>query len=102
MDDNNNSKKINITLPPDVAQGTYANLALIAHSQSEFVIDFIRAVPGIQSPTVKSRIILTPEHARRLLSALNENIARYEQEYGAIRPLSMQQQGFSFSGKGEA
>ena len=77
--------EINIELGEDVAQGTYANLAIISHSQSEFVIDFVRMVPGVPKARVKSRIILSPEHAKRLLSALQDNIAKYESVNGKIK-----------------
>jgi hypothetical protein len=76
---------LNIELSEEIAEGEYANLALIAHSTSEFVVDFIRMMPGIPKAKVKSRIILTPEHAKRLLSALEENIQRFEQSYGPIK-----------------
>lgn len=76
---------INIELSEDIAEGEYANLAMIAHSSSEFVIDFIRLMPGLPKAKVKSRIILTPEHAKRLVSALTENIERYEQANGTIK-----------------
>ncbi|MDH6309193.1 hypothetical protein M2451_001764 [Dysgonomonas sp. PFB1-18] len=85
MENNNEQEgQIQIELPEDVAQGTYSNLAIIAHSSSEFVIDFVRILPGLPKAKVKSRIILTPEHAKRLLFALNENINRYEAQYGQV------------------
>lgn len=77
-------QKMQINLAPEVAEGTYANLAIIAHSSSEFVIDFIRTMPGVKQANVKSRIILTPEHAKRLLFALQDNISKYEQQFGKI------------------
>ncbi|HTN69388.1 MAG TPA: DUF3467 domain-containing protein [Dysgonamonadaceae bacterium] len=80
----NNENQIEIELTEDIAQGTYSNLAIISHSSSEFVLDFIRIVPGIQKAKVKSRIILTPEHAKRLLSALEENIDKFEKMNGPI------------------
>lgn len=78
-------KKMNINLTPEMAEGTYANLAIIAHSTSEFVIDFVRMMPGLQTANVKSRIILTPEHAKKLLFALQENVAKYEKQFGKIQ-----------------
>lgn len=85
MDINNeHNNQIQIELPEDVAQGTYSNLAIIAHSSSEFVVDFVRILPGLPKAKVQSRIILTPEHAKRLLYALNENINRFESQNGAI------------------
>ena len=77
---------INIELSEEIAEGEYANLAMIAHSSSEFVVDFIRLMPGLPKAKVKSRIILTPEHAKRLQAALAENIERFEQAHGAIKP----------------
>jgi hypothetical protein len=76
---------LNIELSETIAEGEYANLALIAHSTSEFVVDFIRLMPGAPKAKVKARIILTPEHAKRLLSALEENVQRFEQSYGPIK-----------------
>lgn len=78
------NNQIQIELPEDIAQGTYSNLAIIAHSSSEFVIDFVRILPGLPKAKVQSRIILTPEHAKRLLFALNDNIKRYESQSGTI------------------
>ena len=77
--------KLNIEIGEDVADGIYSNLALISHSNAEFVIDFIRVVPGVPKARVKSRIILTPQHAKRFLMALRENIAKYESIHGPIK-----------------
>ena len=86
MEDNNQKKnQINIELKEDIAQGTYSNLAVITHSAAEFILDFVRIMPGIPKAEVKSRIILTPEHAKRLVAALNENIAKYESVHGPIK-----------------
>ncbi|RYU84390.1 DUF3467 domain-containing protein [Hymenobacter persicinus] len=76
---------INIELSEEIAEGEYANLAMIAHSSSEFVIDFIRLMPGLPKAKVKARIVVTPEHAKRLLSALSDNIERFEQSFGTIK-----------------
>ena len=76
---------LQLELPQDVAQGQYANFAIITHSSSDFILDFARVLPGLPKARVKSRVILAPEHAKRLLAALQENIMRYEQEFGAIR-----------------
>ena len=76
---------LNIELSEAIAEGEYANLALIAHSTSEFVLDFICMMPGAPKAKVKARVILTPEHAKRLLAALEENIQRFEQSYGTIK-----------------
>ncbi|MDR1585335.1 MAG: DUF3467 domain-containing protein [Prevotellaceae bacterium] len=77
--------QLNIELSAEVAEGTYSNLAIISHSSSEFVVDFIRIMPGTPKANVKSRIILTPEHAKRLFFALQDNIAKYEQQNGKIK-----------------
>ncbi len=78
-------QKLQVNLSPEVAEGVYANLAIIAHSSSEFVIDFVRTMPGVNQANVKSRIILTPEHAKKLLFALQENVSKYEQQFGKIK-----------------
>ncbi len=80
-----NKNQINIELTEEVAEGIYANLAMIAHSNSEFVIDFIRLMPGVPKAKVKSRIVITPEHAKRLLKALSDNIQKFEETFGAIK-----------------
>jgi len=85
MTDPKNPTQISIELNEEVAQGTYSNLAVITHSASEFVIDFIRIIPGITKAQVKSRIILTPEHAKRLVTALQDNITKYESVHGPIK-----------------
>lgn len=77
-------KGLEIELSPEVAEGVYSNLAIIAHSSAEFIIDFARIMTGVNKANVKSRIILTPEHAKRLLYALQDNIARYEGQNGKI------------------
>ena len=83
-----NDQQINIELSEEIAEGVYANLAMIAHSNSEFVVDFIRLMPGVPKAKVKCRVILTPEHARRLLNALEDNISKYEENFGVIRESS--------------
>ena len=86
MDNKQNPEnQLNIELSAEVAEGTYSNLAIISHSSSEFVIDFIRMMPGTPKANVKSRIILTPDHAKRLLFALQDNISKYEQQHGKIK-----------------
>jgi hypothetical protein len=79
------NNQVNVELSEDVAEGIYSNLAIITHSNSEFVIDFIKMLPGIQKAKVKSRIILTPQHAKRLLAALKDNIVKFESAHGAIK-----------------
>jgi hypothetical protein len=93
MDDKiQKQNQISIELKEDVAQGTYSNLAVITHSNAEFVIDFVRIMPGVPKAQVKSRIILTPEHAKRLMLALKDNISKYEQINGTIK-ITEQNQG---------
>ncbi len=77
--------QINIELSEEVAEGTYSNLAIITHSHSEFIIDFVKLMPGAPKAKVKSRIILTPEHAKRLYKALHENIRKFEALHGPIK-----------------
>ena len=85
MEEQNNNGQLQIELREEVAQGTYANLAIITHSSSEFILDFVRVMPGIPKAGVQSRIIVAPEHAKRLLRALEDNIAKYERVFGPIR-----------------
>ena len=85
MDDPKKKQQLNIELSEEVAQGIYSNLAVITHSASEFIIDFIRIMPGIPKANVKSRVILTPEHAKRLLLALQDNIKKYEAVNGPVK-----------------
>ncbi len=82
---NQPENQINIELSEEIAEGIYANLAIITHSHSEFVVDFIRMMPGVPKAKVKSRIILSPEHAKRLYLALKDNVARFEQAHGPIK-----------------
>ena len=86
MEDQNNNQ-LNIELSEEIAEGIYSNLAIITHSQSEFVIDFIKIMPGVPKARVKSRIVLTPQHAKRLVKALTENIQKFEQMNGKIKDL---------------
>ncbi len=81
----NNQNQLNIELTEDIAEGIYSNLAIISHSHSEFVLDFIRLMPNVPKAKVKSRIILTPQHAKRLLKALSDNVNKYENQYGIIQ-----------------
>lgn len=80
----NQEQKIDIALSDDVAEGIYSNLAIITHSNSEFIVDFVSLMPGVPKGKVKSRIILTPQHAKRLLLALEDNIKRFESFHGKI------------------
>ena len=76
--------QLNIELPEEIAEGVYSNLAIISHSHTEFVVDFIRLMPNVPKAKVKSRIVLTPTHAKRLLKALADNVKKYEAQFGAI------------------
>lgn len=84
MENKHAENQLQIELKDDVAQGIYANLAVITHSSSEFILDFIRVMPGLPKAGVQSRIILAPEHAKRLLRALEENIGKYERVFGPL------------------
>ena len=85
MNENEKQERLQIELPQNVAQGEYANFAIITHGSSDFVLDFARVLPGVSKAQVCSRIILAPEHAKRLLGALQENVMRYEKEFGTIK-----------------
>ena len=76
---------LNIELSEEIAEGSYSNLAIINHSPSEFILDFIQMMPGVPKAKVKSRIILTPQHAKRLMKALVENITKFEDQNGEIK-----------------
>ena len=108
MNENDQKQQgLQIELSPEVAQGEYANFAIITHSSSDFVVDFARVLPGVPKAQVRSRVILAPEHAKRLMIALQENIARYERNYGTIKIPNQPQPGstiapFNTGGKGEA
>jgi hypothetical protein len=83
MEENNN--QLNIELSEEIADGIYSNLAIITHSNSEFVIDFVKVMPGVPKAKVKSRIVLTPQHAKRLLAALQDNVQKFESVHGTIK-----------------
>lgn len=84
MDQDQNQNQLQIELSEEMAEGIYSNLAIITHSNSEFVIDFVRVMPGVPKAKVKSRIVLTPDHAKRLLMALSDNINKFEDMNGNI------------------
>ena len=90
MDEKAKKNQINIELKEDIAQGIYSNLAIITHSTSEFVLDFVRIMPGTPKAEVKSRVILTPEHAKRLLHALEDNLKKFESANGPIKKIDPQ------------
>lgn len=80
----NQGDQLNIELPEEIAEGTYSNLAIITHSNSEFVLDFVRVMPNTPKSKVKSRVLLTPQHAKRLMNALADNLKKYEELHGPI------------------
>jgi len=106
MADNKETKpkqgQINIELDEKIAEGTYSNLAIINHSVSEFVVDFVSIMPGTPKSKVKSRIILTPQHAKRLLKALGENVQRFEQAHGEIKDYEQPPIPLNFGPTGQA
>ena len=101
-EDQNKSGQINIELDESVAQGTYSNLAIINHSVSEFIVDFITMMPGIPKAKVKSRIILTPQHAKRLTKALADNVSKFEKAHGEIKDYEQPPIPLNFGTPGEA
>src|SRR5690606_22657061 len=94
--------QINIELDEATAEGIYSNLAIINHSPSEFVLDFVCIMPGTPKAKVKSRIILTPQHAKRLLKAMGENIHRYEMANGEIKDTETPPIPLNFGPTGQA
>ena len=98
MENPNPENQLNIELSEEVAEGIYSNLAIITHSPSEFVIDFIKIMPGVPKARVKSRILLTPQHAKRLMMALSENIMKYEQQHGKIKEAELHALPLNFGG----
>lgn len=104
MSDQNDKKKnqINIELDESVAQGIYSNLAIINHSASEFVVDFVSIMPGTPKSKVKSRIILTPQHAKRFMKAMGDNIHRFEKAHGEIKDFEQPPIPLNFGPTGEA
>lgn len=93
-----NNNQLNIEISEEIAEGEYANLAIITHSHAEFVIDFVNVMPGTPKSRVKSRIILTPQHAKRFMKALIENIDRFEEVNGDIKDLEEVQIPMNFGG----
>jgi len=94
--------QLNIELDESVADGTYANLAIINHSVSEFVVDFVNVMPGTPKAKVKSRIILTPQHAKRFMKALAENVSRFEKAHGEIKDYEQPPIPMNFGPTGQA
>lgn len=95
-------QQINIELDEQTAEGVYSNLAIINHSASEFIVDFISIMPGRPKAKVKSRIVLTPQHAKKFLKALNENVLRFEQAHGTIQDYDQPPIPLNFGPTGEA
>ncbi len=98
MENNNQPNQLNIEISEETAEGQYANLAVITHSHAEFVIDFVNVMPGTPKSKVKSRIILTPQHAKRFMNALVENIDRFEAINGPIKDLEAVDLPMNFGG----
>jgi len=98
----NKEGQLNIELSEEVADGTYSNLAIINHSVSEFVVDFINVMPGVPKAKVKSRIVLTPQHAKRLMKALADNITRFEKAHGEIKDYEQPPIPMNFGPTGQA
>ena len=94
----NQEQGLNIELTEEIAEGTYANLAIITHSPAEFVMDFVNIMPNMPKAKVKSRIVMTPVHAKRLMRALVENIKRYESQHGTIKDAEQVALPFNYAG----
>lgn len=102
QDKNPKQKKLNIELDEEMAQGLYSNLAIVNHSPSEFVVDFVNIMPGSPKNKVRARVILTPQHAKRLLKALGDNISRFEKQYGKIQEYNQPSIPLNFGPTGQA
>lgn len=98
MQEQQEQHQLNIEISEEVAEGQYANLVIITHSHAEFVVDFVNVMPGTPKSKVKSRVILTPQHAKRFMKALTENISRFESINGKIQDLEESQIPMSFGG----
>ena len=94
----NQNNQLNIEISEEISEGQYANLAIITHSHAEFVIDFVNVMPGTPKSKVKSRLIMTPQHAKRFMKALMENISRYEDGHGIIKDLEAVEIPMTFGG----
>jgi hypothetical protein len=101
-DANQQQGQINIELDEKTAEGIYSNLAIINHSASEFILDFVTVMPGVPKAKVKSRVILTPQHAKRFLKALGENLHRFEVSHGEIKDTEQPQIPLNFGPAGQA
>ncbi|MBS1581933.1 MAG: DUF3467 domain-containing protein [Bacteroidetes bacterium] len=94
----NKGNQLNIEISEEVADGIYSNLAIITHSNSEFVLDFVRVMPGVPKAKVRARILLTPQHAKRLMRALADNVQKFESVHGPIRESEMPEIPMNFGG----
>lgn len=94
---NNNNKEqqqnLKLSITPEIAQGTYSNLVVISHTPTEMILDFAQMMPGIDGAAVRQRIVMNPVHAKRTLAALNDNIRKYEQQFGTIEEPKVQPLG---------
>lgn len=97
MQEKKEQNQMNIEISEEVADGIYSNLAIISHSNQEFVVDFVRMMPNVPKAKVKSRIILSPAHAKRLMAALEDNIKKYESQYGRIKESGASMPPLSFN-----
>ena len=100
MEDKTN--QLNIELTDEIAGGVYSNLAIITHSPTEFVLDFVSMMPGTPKAKVKSRIVMTPQHAKRLFKALSDNLGKYEQNFGHIKDVTGELPPFTMGPKAQA
>jgi hypothetical protein len=98
MSEDQQNNQLNIELSEQIAEGEYSNLAIITHSTSEFVIDFIRVMPSVPKARVKSRVIMTPQHAKRLMKALADNISKFESQNGTIKDIEAVNIPMNFGG----
>lgn len=98
MSNENQQGQLNIEITEEIAEGQYANLAIITHSHAEFVIDFVNVMPGTPKSKVKSRLIMTPQHAKRFMKAIMENISRFEDSHGQIQDLEAVEIPMNFGG----
>ena len=103
MEEAPNDGKLNIELSEEIADGEYSNLVIISHSNSEFVFDFVKVMPGMPKAKVKSRVLMTPQHAKRLHRALEDNISKFESQHGTIKEIDNASFPLNFGGPaGEA
>tara|TARA_B100001142_G_C14034756_1_gene539604 strand:+ start:283 stop:600 length:318 start_codon:yes stop_codon:yes gene_type:complete len=97
MEDNKKNKQLKIEIDDTTGQGEYVNFAIVTHSAAEFIMDFIRILPGLTKSKVKSRIVISPMHAKTFLNALQDNIDKYENKFGEIKVIKNKQQVPNFN-----